>query len=346
MKVSTRQRVCSSLIKDMNNGKISLEHRLQRKEVWSTKQKALLIDSILKGYALYPIFMIEEKNRRYVIDGVQRLSAIRDYMDNKFRLTRDCGPITTLSEVEQEDGSKIVRPFQTEVAGKLFKRLDEEFQERIAEYELTVLTATEFTDEEVREMFRRLNNGSALNNVQKNVVDYSYDFVDACQRCLEHEFWRKTAISNSDIRKDKNREVLLQCLYVVSGEEIMGFKDSNIHPFAKRIQTEDYKELFNSIYDIADTFNDVITERLPNFNKMSIAPVFAGAEVFAKKGENGYKVYDAPKLLAYADKIQSFFKNDYETSEYAEALKNMGGSAGRENVLYRINFFTEMAKTC
>lgn len=348
MKIQTKQRVCSALLKDLEKGKISLSHKLQRKEVWSTKQKSLLIDSILKGYKFYPIFLAEDKEtgRLDTIDGVQRLSAIRDYVNCQFRLGRDCGPIIIKNYVEHDDGTTVIHPIKYEVAGKRFNKLDSDLQDIILDYEMTVLVASDFTDSEIREMFSRLNNGSPLNNAQKNVVDYTYAFKEQLDKCLEHEFWTKTGINTADIRKDKDREVLLQCLYVVSGEEVGGFKNSNIHPFTKRLQDRDYKEEFNSIYDIADVFNEVMEERIPQFNKMSIAPVFAGANEFMTIDSNGYRIYDIPRLTVYAERIKKFFTEDYANSEYAETVKNMGGTAGKDNVMYRINFFTNIAKEC
>ena len=350
MKIQTKQRVCSSLLKDLDKGKISLSHKLQRKEVWSTRQKSLLIDSILKGYKFYPIFLAEDKDtkRDDVIDRVQRISAIRDYVNGKFRLGRDCGPITVNYYAEQEDGTTVIRPFKYDVAGKKFNKLDSELQDIINDYELTIMIASDYTDAEVREMFSRLNNGSPLSNTQKNVVDYAYSFIEQLNNCLANEFWSKTGISATDIKKDKDREVLLQCLYVVSGEEIAGFKNSNIQPFAKSIQErKTYDNLFNAVYDVIDAFNELLDHRLPNFNKMSIAPVFAGANEFVTINESdGYHMYDLERLNAYVKKVIQFFESEYDDSEYAQTIKSMGGTAGKENVMYRIGFFTDIAKTC
>lgn len=352
MKINTKQRVCSTIIRDLEKGKISLTHKLQRKEVWSTRQKSLLIDSILKGYQFYPIFMAEDKEtkRLDVIDGVQRISAIRDFMNGAFRLGRDCGPIIIDHYVEKDDGTTVINHLKYDVAGKKFSKLDQELQDMIVGYEVTVMTASDYTDQEIREMFSRLNNGSPLSNTQKNVVDYSYEFLGKLNKCLEDPFWGNTAITATDIRKDKDREVLLQCLYVVSDEEVGGFKNSNIQPFAKSLQDRDdnyVNNLFNAIYDVIEEFNKVIINKLPNFNKMSIAPVFAGANEFVTIDENnGYHVYDVSRLSIYAEKVKAFFEDGYDDSEYAETIRTMGGTAGKENVMYRINFFRDIARSC
>lgn len=57
----------------------------QRKLVWTVSEKELLIDSILKQYAL-PSFLLskdENKDTFEILDGVQRLSAIFEFIENK-----------------------------------------------------------------------------------------------------------------------------------------------------------------------------------------------------------------------------------------------------------------------
>lgn len=345
MKVQTKQRVCSALLKDLSKGRISLTHKLQRKEVWSTKQKAMLIDSILKGYRFYPIFMAEDKEtkRLDVIDGVQRIATIRDFVEDRFRLSRNA-QVTTYTYVDKEDGSTVVYPEVHDVGGKKFSKLGEELQEMILDYELTIMVATDYTDAEIREMFSRLNNGSPLNNMQKNVVDYTYDFKEKLDACLGNEFWMKTGITPADIKKEKNREVLLQCLYAISGEDVAGFRNTNIHAFAKHLQTLNYVKYLSSIYDILEIFNDVFDEKVQKFNKLSIAPVFAGTNEFIVMENDLFREYNMDRLSSYAKRIKNFFSSEYDDSEYAQHLKDMGGTADKDNVKYRIDFFTKMAK--
>ena len=46
--------------------------------------KADLIDSIFRKYPINPTYaVIEADNKEAIIDGVQRLSTVRDYLDNK-----------------------------------------------------------------------------------------------------------------------------------------------------------------------------------------------------------------------------------------------------------------------
>lgn len=66
---------------------INLTPDFQRNLVWDNQRKSRLIESILMRIPL-PMFYFaqDEEGRISVVDGLQRLSTIRDFMDNKFQL--------------------------------------------------------------------------------------------------------------------------------------------------------------------------------------------------------------------------------------------------------------------
>lgn len=76
------------LISDMIDDKdIDLSPDFQRNLVWNNFQKSRLIESILLRIPL-PMFYFSEddEGRITIVDGLQRISTIKDFMDNKFRL--------------------------------------------------------------------------------------------------------------------------------------------------------------------------------------------------------------------------------------------------------------------
>jgi hypothetical protein len=76
------------LISDMiDNGDIDLSPDFQRNSVWNSLQNSKLIESILLRIPL-PMFYFSEDAEGLitVVDGLQRLTAIKNFMDNKFPL--------------------------------------------------------------------------------------------------------------------------------------------------------------------------------------------------------------------------------------------------------------------
>jgi hypothetical protein len=77
-------------IKQLIDGReiINIRPEYQRRLRWSNTQKSLLIESLLLNIPVPPIFLYESDLARYeVMDGQQRLNAIREFMNNEFRLT-------------------------------------------------------------------------------------------------------------------------------------------------------------------------------------------------------------------------------------------------------------------
>lgn len=70
-----------------NSGSIILDDSFQRNNVWNTTKKSQLIESLLLGIPIPYIYVYEGKNNSLiVIDGRQRLSAIFEFLDNKYAL--------------------------------------------------------------------------------------------------------------------------------------------------------------------------------------------------------------------------------------------------------------------
>lgn len=70
-----------TILRRLKQGTIILSPSFQRKEVWNITKKSRLIESIMLNIPL-PMFYVaaDEQGKWEVVDGLQRLSAIRDYL--------------------------------------------------------------------------------------------------------------------------------------------------------------------------------------------------------------------------------------------------------------------------
>ncbi len=96
---------------------LELSPDYQRNLVWNGKEKSRLIESIIIKIPL-PLFYIDsrDEDKWIVIDGLQRLTTMFDFMDDKFKLTN----------MEYLDGLK----------GKKFSTLERKYQRRIEDFSL------------------------------------------------------------------------------------------------------------------------------------------------------------------------------------------------------------------
>ena len=75
-------------LRQLKKGSIILTPDFQRHEVWKQKQKSCFIESVLMGLPLPPIYLKKDSDTRYiVVDGLQRTSTLRDFMDGNLQLS-------------------------------------------------------------------------------------------------------------------------------------------------------------------------------------------------------------------------------------------------------------------
>jgi hypothetical protein len=141
------------LTKGIEKGTINFDNSVQRGYCWDNNRKSLLIHSMIEGYPIPAFYAAKNEIGYDMLDGKQRSNAISEYINNRYA-------ITALPEVTTEAGETI------DINGLTFEQLPEELQDRIKDYSLTVYYFDGITDDEVNEMFFRLNNGKPLTAIE------------------------------------------------------------------------------------------------------------------------------------------------------------------------------------
>ena len=137
----------------------------QRGVVWTEAQQKRLIDSLLRGFTLPLIYLHERKEKiagftregLEIIDGQQRLTAIYRYVEGAFRL---------FNPATENDNAKFPRYLVNEPcpwAGKFFRELPSDLQGGLLETTLLLVMIQSDDTNEIRDLFVRLQAGSALN---------------------------------------------------------------------------------------------------------------------------------------------------------------------------------------
>jgi hypothetical protein len=130
-------------------------------KVWPPKARSFFIDTILEEYPFPKVYFLEkydgQKKRvtRDIIDGQQRITAIRDFREDLFRLGNS----------------------SRKYAGKLFSELPEDAQEIFLTSPVQVDLVKSASNSEILEMFRRMNAYTApLNPAEKRHAEYQGSF--------------------------------------------------------------------------------------------------------------------------------------------------------------------------
>ena len=163
-----------------DSGQLRLAPEFQRNAVWPRAAKAYLVHTILSERPM-PLFFFQRarsaqtgKPTYAVVDGQQRLRAIFEFIDGRYALT------------ESKD-----RRWK----GKRFSELNDALQENFLNYDLTIEELTGYDDDEIRDIFVRMNKYVVKLSPQelRHARDQGrfYDFVEALARL---SFWREQRV--------------------------------------------------------------------------------------------------------------------------------------------------------
>jgi len=159
-----------------------LQAKFQRRDVWSPKARSYLIDTILRGRPIPSIYMREQidphkkKAIREVVDGQQRLKAILGYLNGDF---------------------SILRAHSEEFGGRRYQELPDEAQQQFLGYELGTTLLIGATDQDVLDVFSRLNSYTiVLSDQEKLNAEFYGEFKQTVYALgRDHlQFWRQNRI--------------------------------------------------------------------------------------------------------------------------------------------------------
>lgn len=153
MKCESTDLEIETLVNRIENGDMDLQPDFQRGEIWTISKKQKLIDSILRGWKIPPIHVVHNTQAiDEVLDGQQRLAAIRDFYTNKILIN---------GQIEPKD------PILKELDGQCYYNLSKEWQRRFRQYSIVIIRLTEYKPEEPAELFYRLNQPTALTSAEQ-----------------------------------------------------------------------------------------------------------------------------------------------------------------------------------
>lgn len=307
---------------------LDLDHIVQRGFVWSTEMSSKLIESILLGYPIPPIFCLKipgEKETTYsVMDGKQRICSCLEYCSNSFPLSKDIPSIIWDDE-------------EVELANCYFDDLPQDIQQELLHFKFLIYGFEDISEDEIGELFYRLNNGYLLNKTQKSLSCIDFENVTFIKDILGSKFFQEYCKFTKLQRKNSaDLATLLQAMILFHNKyyeyEFSSISDSEILLFANNIKNNYPDDLKFRLYDIVSYLELVFHEPEKQLKKINIPMVMLCAD--AALGDE----YDMNKKLFrigpkyFYQWFNTFFEDEFE--EYSNYCSS--GSTRKDKTCMRI----------
>lgn len=236
----------------IDNEEIILDPDFQRNSnIWNDAKKAKLIESILMGIPIPLFYFAENKNGGLsVVDGLQRLFAIKKFIDDDY-------PLKNLSYLQKLNGLK-------------FSQLERDDQQRIERYQLQVNVISSNTPEYIKlNIFERINSGSTpLNKQEMRHALYQGKSTKLLKELSECDEFNNAVATKLNPLRMKDRYIILRALvfYLWKNNE-------NIKNINTRIKTDlynDFDDFLGRYMRIMNSMTDEYINELKNIFKKSM----------------------------------------------------------------------------
>lgn len=259
------------LVKMIDNETIRFDYPIQRAGgQWKLLQKSFLIHSLAQNYPIPPIYFLGEKQQvmvmkkgeevpdiitiRHCLDGKQRLTNIYEFVKGEYALDEDT-PEATIEGVEYE------------LAGKKYDELDEDVQDMILSRSLLTYTldAELVSDEEIEDLFYRMNNGASLTVQQKAKALMGVEWATIVNELGEHSLIHNLAsFSKTQIRTEGHITALMQTMMMLDGTyDYKNVSQSTISKYAQTFKddAEYKKELVEKVKEAMDYLLNILDKK-------------------------------------------------------------------------------------
>lgn len=190
-------------------GSLIIKPPYQRKPVWGARQKCYLVESILLSLPIPEIYIQQETSPEgattfAVVDGQQRIRTVLQFIGSE------------IDPEEQEQNKFALEKLDATSTwkNKTFEELSDAERARYYDYAFEVRYLKNASDDEVRDMFRRLNKFlSPLKPQELRNATYMGPFVTLTLDLADDDYWVENRIvTPADIRRMTDVEYVSQLL--------------------------------------------------------------------------------------------------------------------------------------
>lgn len=282
---------------------LELSPEFQRNPVWQQPQKDYLIETILLGLPIPEIYYVTRINPKgesiyVVVDGQQRLRTVIEFVNNEHIIK---SPVRNFADVRK------------------FNDLSDTEKQRIWRYPIVVRDLEDSSDDDVRDLFQRLNKYSfVLNDQELRNARFKGEFLKLIEKLGEKEFWTGSGIfSANDIRRMLDLEYISILLTSLIGG-IYNRKE-RINEFYVQYEDEfDEANYYSSYFtDMLETIDSIFPNirRTKWKNKVNFYSLFLCIDTLKIKKDDQETLTKLKSALGEFESQLEIAKNTPEESE-------------------------------
>ena len=225
----------------IKNGKINFDHIVQRSYVWERSRKTGLIESMILGYPVPPVFAkrVDDGtgkrggNVYHIMDGKQRLSTVKEFLNDEFALT-ELPPVIYMDEELGEE-------CETDITDMKFSELPESLQNYLHTVTFNVTYFDNLTKEEERELFKRLNAGKPLSTKSRLLA--SCKDIEGLLDIGSHELFEE--MLSDKARANKNQVSIVMKAWCMMNQKIedVSFESKVFNPLLENADVSESEKL-------------------------------------------------------------------------------------------------------
>ena len=231
------------------DGQLTLNPIWQRNQVWTPTRSSLFIESLLMDMPIPVIYLSLNNESKYdVIDGQQRLSAVFDFFDGKYKLRN-------LDIMEDLNGCKFID-------------LQPSLQRKLRNYLISTVEVSIAAPKLMFEMFHRLNTGGVkLNEMEIRNCIYQGTLNDLIKELAQHSDFVDCVNQKNLSKRMKDRDLVLRFLAFYQ----LGYKNAR-------------KGIKAFLNELCDAYRDAKPEKLNEYRKSFKNAVKAAFTIFGNRG--------------------------------------------------------------
>lgn len=321
----------SSMVK---NGKINFEHISQRSLVWERTRKSNLIESLILSYPVPQVYarrIVGEENKKgnstyFILDGKQRLSTIKEFLNDEFALTK-LDPVTYFDDELNEEVT-------LNISDKKFSELPDGLKDLLNTVTFSIVYFDNLTKDEEKILFRKLNNGKPLSTKSRTLA--SAKDIETLLDIGSHKLFQE--MLSDKARANKNQAVIVAKVLTMltSKVEEISFASKVFNPAIEEMEILDgEKELLVNIFDYIVNIHE---ELKGNHEKDVAKKLYTETHLISLIPYINKAMENNITESMFAEWLISFFKTENDSDVYTEYMEaTSSGVARNASIVARHN---------